>query len=181
MRFLSPSAARLLAGVTVGLVAVICGFAQVATASGNGGLCEMMRHETNMGTPEYPNWVVTGSTCVGPCPPSSACIVYPTPTEIRDSEGVLTGLKWVCWCYGDNGTPGNPYDDIISYDGSSAECDTAAITNAGGQFFNTECIKAACPSPCLFGEDPNITPSLVEYPPGSGIWRDRRFKECRCP
>ena len=108
-------------------------------------------------------------------------IIYPTPTEIRDSEGVLTGLKYVCWCYGDNGTPNNPYDDIVSYDGSSAECDTAAITNAGGQFVNTECIKAACSSPCVFGPDPTVTMSLVEYPPGSGIWRDRRFKECRCP
>jgi len=164
----------------LGVITTLFGITQIASASGNNGLCEVMRHETNMGSPEYPNWVVTGATCVGPCPLNSACIFYPIPTEIRDEQGVLTGYSRVCYCYGDNGTPGNPFDDIVSYD-SSVECDTKLLTNTGGQYAGTQCTQGSCPQPCLLAEDPNITPSTVEYPPGSGQWHDRRFKECRCP
>jgi len=167
-----------IATIVVAVVGIALG-AQAAFASGNNGTCETMTREINTGTPENPTWVFIGFGCYGPCPGPPVCELIPQNlwTPIMQS-GMQVGWETDCWCI-DHGDPGNPYDDVISWDGPDVECDTRGQTNMAGSPTGVRCEKGQCPAPCLLGVDPNITRGTTEFPPGSGQWYTERNRECQ--
>ncbi|MFM8279749.1 MAG: hypothetical protein ACKN9R_05335 [Candidatus Limnocylindrus sp.] len=168
------------AAVVLGLIGMLAGTAQLAWGSGNNGACEVMRAEINMGGfPPNENWVFGGFACTGPCPPTYQCS-FGVPQEIRDGE-VLIGYRLICICaQPDDGNP-NTIEFVQMDLPGQIECDTAGITDVSGNPVNTQCLQQECPVTCVYASDPNVTDDTFQVPPGSGHWRDRRWRECSCP
>jgi len=102
------------------------------------------------------------------------------PEEIFD-HGTLVGYRITCMCQEpDDGNP-ETIELLAIDDPATVACDTAGIVNVVGQPVNTQCLQQTCPVECDYAEDLAITPGLIEVPPGSGIWRDNRWRECVCP